>query len=314
LPRQLITAVLLPVAIAIPVAFVFFLLVSLCNYSWLQAVAISIIEPALYWVFLLIIDWLFPQLRFTNVDPREQLICDLVAFLAIAAVTLDPTRPIDEAQITPRWTDWRELIGLFPEIRKPPYARSEDSLPPALLIEPTMWYWRDYRQLRRAFADGISQAADRIERTLPKIAGRREPALRLWIHEISAQIAATLRSYAVDVILGGTERDHAITNKISTALLSASWGRWENLANKEKQPAIKRFIERFGLRLGVAAVLIAAAILVPIWFHHWLGAGSAQLRIGLLIAALLGLIDGPKSAVDRLTKLPFPGGDKATHD
>jgi hypothetical protein len=53
-------------------------------------------------------------------------------------------------------------------------------------------------------------------------------------------------------------------------------------------------------------LVAAAAILIPVWFHHWLGAGSAQFRIVLLIAAVLEVIDGPKAAADRLAKLQLP--------
>jgi hypothetical protein len=162
------------------------------------------------------------------------------------------------------------------------------------------WTWRADDEIRCLFAEGIDLAAQRIESNLPKVIGRKQPAVQSAVRHTSAKIAATLRSYAVDVMLGGVERERALPDKFSSALVSASWGRWEDLATAEPQPAVERFIKRFGARLVVAVILIAAAFLVPIWLHGWLGDAATQFRIALVTAAVLGLTQAPKTAIERL--------------
>jgi hypothetical protein len=189
---------------------------------------------------------------------------------------------------------------------------SDDPLPHMVRIEPDAWHWRQDRLVRRALADGIEMAADRVEFTLPKVVSRAETAVRSSVRLTAAKIAATLRKYAVDVGLGGVESDQTVPPKITSALVAVAWGRWDALAIEDPQPVVERFLKRFGLRIIVAAILIAAAVLVPIWLPQWIGDASAQFRVALITAAALGLTKAPTDAVERLaTYLPSLGGGRS---
>jgi hypothetical protein len=210
------------------------------------------------------------------------------------------------ATVVDRTEKQKALLAALPDEASQPEDATDgddgasDPLPGLLRVRPRAWCWRQDRLMRRALADGIEVAADRIEFALPKVVSRRETAVRSSIHHTSAKIAATLRSYAVDIGLGGAENDQAVPEKIAAALVSLSWGRWDALAIEEPQPAVERFLKRFGPRLAVAAFLVTAAILGPIWLHQWIGEASAQFRIALIAAAVVGLTEAPRTAVDRL--------------
>jgi hypothetical protein len=126
---------------------------------------------------------------------------------------------------------------------------SDEPLPQMVRIEPDAWHWRQDRLVRRALADGIEMAADRIEFTLPTVVSRAETAVRSSVRLTAAKIAATLRKYAVDVGLGGVESDQTVPPKITSALVAVAWGRWDALAIEDPQPVVERFLKRFGLRI-----------------------------------------------------------------
>ena len=92
-------------------------------------------------------------------------------------------------------------------------------------------------------AEGIDLAAENIEAELPRVIGRRQVVVRTVIQQTAARIAATLRTYAVDVSLGGDERDQALPQHFSSASVSAAWGRWEDLARTEPHSIVQRFIK-----------------------------------------------------------------------
>jgi hypothetical protein len=163
--------------------------------------------------------------------------------------------------------------------------------------------WQGNTKERREFAKTIDRAARRVEEGWPRIAGRSQPTARAYLRGFSARIAARLRRHAVDVLMGGIERDRALTDALTDALVSASWGRWEKLADDVPQPAAHRMLRKLGPRLLSAASLVSAAIVIPILFADELGGAAFQVRIALLVAGILMLFDTPKSALDKLVEL-----------
>ena len=175
-----------------------------------------------------------------------------------------------------------------------------DPLPEVMRISSDVWSWHSDDNMRRVFAEGIDLSAERIERNLPKVIARRQTTVQSGMRHMSAKIAATLRSYALELMLGGVQRDQALSDKFTSALVAASSGRWEDLATVEPQATVDRFIKRYGVRLAVAVFLLAAAVFVPIWLQAWIGEATTQFRIVLVTAAVLGLTETPKTAVERV--------------
>jgi hypothetical protein len=307
------------------------------DYTWPQAIAIATAEPTV-WILLAGLIFSRPPTNRSARDPRAQLLADLTIFLAVAAIAVDqegqerhdprawdfggdfpPLRWPDIAYSTtledrkalshsqPRHLQVDErgfpIVPAAAAATGPPADQGQavDPLPKVMRVSADAWTWQEAPAMRRAFAEGIDLAAQRVESRLPRVIGRRQTAVRSAVSQLSARIAATLRTYAVDVTLGGDERDRGLPERLSAALVSASWGRWEDLAIADPQPAVERFVKRFGPRVGVAAVLVAAAVFAPIWFHGWLGDASAQFRIALVSAAVLGLTQAPRTAIERLT-------------
>lgn len=324
----------------------FYAIMRIFDYTWPQAVVLTVAESLIWTVGYTLSMALAGDDFRSAADPRDQLLGDLVTFLAVAAV---PLAPVDD-------TDWRASGWSFPPVRwhgdlyspaeaarrqrrertrqrreqkrtfRDPvqWANSreathteprddsnqggtaedsqvpEDPLPHIMRIDKTAWRWRNDRQVRRAFAEGIVEAANGIEFNLPKVAGRRETAVRWSVRQTSTRIGATLRSYAADVMLGGAEPDQDLAPRMSAAVVSAAWGRWQDLAIEEPTPPVERFLKRFGSRIVVAAILVAMAIFLPVWLHQWIGDGALQFRIALITAAVLGLTEAPRSAVERV--------------
>jgi len=329
------------------------------DYTWVQAAIIATFESVLCVVLILVVART-RESDHSAVDPRDRLIADLAAFLAVSALPLRQPDPDADHRPDHRHTSehrnrvYSYILG-YPAVRWSTIAYSTarardairgtsapsatdsvtgitkdvfanlpelddedmfayrsiddaalaleagtDPLPHALRIWNDVWAWRQDRALRRVFGEGIELAADRIERGIPTTAARKGTMVRSSIQDTFARVAATLRSYAADVILGGAERDAAVPSKMCAALVSAAWGRWEDLATEEPTPRVERFFVRFGPRIGVAAILAAVAILVPMWFHQWIGEGTAQFRVVLFTAAALSLTEAPRVAVERL--------------
>lgn len=286
------------------------------DYGWPQAIVILVVEPFL-WLFIFAFVTSLSEVPRPAADPRDQLVADLSTFLAILAVPLNEERFHQdwrgEGKMFPplRWANMTYSVaeqhsrqskgddGLQMELSFPHKETSADPLPDALRVRPGIWYWRQDRMMRRALADGIEVSADRVESALPKALSRNETAVRSSVQHISAKIAATLRSYAVDVALGG-EGDHSVPSRISSALVAAARGSWSSLALEEPQPVVERFLKRFGVRIAVAVVLVVVAIVAPLWMGEWIGEASTQFRIALITAAIVGLTEAPKTAVDRL--------------
>ena len=243
------------------------LLTAVFHYTWLQAAVIVTVEP-IVWILLAALTFSRSVTNRSARDPRGQLVADLVIFLAISAVQVDQQgqeshdpRAWDLGDFPPlRWPDiaysttaddrsrrsneryfGEGAAQTAPEPGRPPDAEVDetapvDPLPKVMRVSPDAWTWRVAPDMRRAFVEGLDLAAQRIESNLPKTIDRRQTTVRSSIRHTSVRIAATLRSYAVDVALGGDERDQALSEHLSSALVSASWGRWEELTAVEPQP------------------------------------------------------------------------------
>jgi hypothetical protein len=233
----------------------------------------------------------------TQIIPMDSVGGD--ASVSPAASSEQPPDPDISDLPTEDSTDWIPIDSGTPRFF--PFGTPEDPLPDSVRLWPGLWEWREDGDERRALASRIEQSADHIELGLPRLAGRRETVVRSSVRHIAARVAATLRDHATGVILGGTELDRQLPEKLSRALVAASWGRWDELAAEEAQPAVERFLNRFGWRIAIAALLIAIGILIPIWFHELLADSTAQFRIALFSAAVLGITEAPKAAVEKLT-------------
>jgi hypothetical protein len=324
---------------AVGLAGATFALVKICDYSWPQALVIATVEPMLWLIAGVLVPGRITETYRRAEDPRDQLIADLTTFLAVSAVTLQPERYYVDWQppawtFPPlRWHGGMTYpAGMYASRERQrdrsqrvlalhgtylrdrfraraiarhagdPQSDSEeprDPLPRALLIAGSAWSWRRNRYIRRGFAEGIEATANHFEFNLPKAAGRRETAVRSSVRHLSARIGASLRAYATDVVLGGAERDNALSAKLCNSLVAAAWGRWEELATSDPTPPVGRFIKRFGPNLAIAAVLVAAAIGLPLWLHEWIGEGVTQFRIAMLTAAVLAVTEAPRTTVER---------------
>lgn len=163
--------------------------------------------------------------------------------------------------------------------------------------------WRTTRYQRRQFVKMFCYAAREIEEELPLVAGRFQYDVRASLRELGVQIAATLTRYARDVAIGGPNNDLELANNIARDLLAASYGRLEEIASGKESKARQRILRRFGIKISVSALLGVAGIWAPTVLTSWIGVAGPQLRIALLAAAALSLIDTPKSATDRVAQL-----------
>lgn len=163
--------------------------------------------------------------------------------------------------------------------------------------------WRTNRYMRSDFAHRIESAARRVQERLPLIVRRAQPVVRASLRDLSARIATTLTSLAYDVAIGGQERDEELAERLTSMLVAAAYGRWEKLAADKKVPAARRLLRRYGRKVSAAIVLIASGLIIPAFFGSVFGSIAPQLRIALLAAGVLSLIDTPKSAMDRIAEV-----------
>lgn len=287
-------------------ALIVWALVAGFHYTWPQTAVIVIVE-SLAWGTLIpeLTDHANLSLR-RAADPRDLLIADLAAFLVVAAVDLEnsgETRHLLFSQ--PGWAhrpQWDRMADRNTAYWNSNAYANGDQILRALGVSSDVFEWRQNRSMRRLFAEGLETAADRTESRLPKIAGGGSPEVRSSVQHSAARIAATLRKYAADIVLGGTERDQELPGVLASALVNAAWGRWSELGSEDPAPIVARFLKRYGPRLLAAAVLVAAGTLVPIWFPAWIGDAAAHWRIVLFTTAALSLTEGPKVITDQLSK------------
>lgn len=208
--------------------------------------------------------------RWSRVDPRDALLADLASFCVIAAY--DSANPANELATVPRWLGKRAA------------------------------QWRTNRDARAMFGSAIARTARDVEDRLHLVAPGSEPQIRADLRDLGAGIATTLRQHARDVIIGGVAQDAVLVHRLQTALVSAALGRWKELAADSHTPRAQRLLRRFGPRIITTAALVTAGLLGPVLLRDELGSAGQQLRITLLVAAALVLVETPKSALDKVAE------------
>ncbi|MGQ4619725.1 hypothetical protein [Nocardia sp. R7R-8] len=281
-------------------------LVSVFHYSWPQVAVIVTVE-SLAWGSLLPALTDHVRISLTRAaDPRDLLVVDLAAFLVVASVSLENDgEPKQWLFPQPSWaqqSSWDRMAywnGLF---GKDNPDRTLDPIVPVVGLSAQVFAWRHNHRMRVLFADGLESAADRTESHLSKIAIGGSAEIRSAVRHTAAKIGATLRKYAVDIVLGGTEHDRALPGKLTQALTDAAWGRWASLGSEDPTPVVRRLVGRFGPRLATAAALVAVGILAPIWFHAEFGEAAGQFRTAVFTTAALSLTEAPRVIIDQLSK------------
>ncbi|WP_432841785.1 hypothetical protein [Dactylosporangium sp. CA-092794] len=208
--------------------------------------------------------------RWSRMDPRDELIVGLAGFYVVAA---------------------QRGERLASDLATVPRSLGRDAA-----------RWRIDRNARAVFGTAIARAARRVEDRLHQVAPGSESQIRADLRKLGTGIATTLRQHARDVIIGGVERDDDVAERLRIALAAAAWGRWEELATDSQTPGAQRFLRKFGARMLTAFVLATVGILGPVLFRDELGSVGQQLRITLLVAAALVLVETPKSALDKVAE------------
>lgn len=206
-------------------------------------------------------------------DPRQTLVADLAAAFTIATDTWAVPGDDDADPVAVTWIDRRTAE------------------------------WRTTRKARRVFAKLLESSARHVEAHFAGLAPRAMREVRADLGDIGAGIATSLRHHARNILIGGADRDDVLAGELGTALIAASGGRWEDLAVDPPAARAQRLLRRFGPKLLGAALLAAAAIVLPAAFADWLGATGPQLRIALFVAAALTLIDTPAAAFNKLADI-----------
>lgn len=160
--------------------------------------------------------------------------------------------------------------------------------------------WKENRAARQELSRRIEHAAIAAQRNIPLLVGSSQPAVRGELKSLAGRIASALNRYATDVAIGGVERDRGLVDNIANALIFVSFGRWEELAADEEHRPVRTVLRRFIPRIFGGAVLLAAGVFGPDLIGTWAAPVAPQLRVALIAAAILSIIDTPRSATERI--------------
>jgi hypothetical protein len=158
------------------------------------------------------------------------------------------------------------------------------------------------QQSQEAFAN-VEKAALTAEQLFTGLSLSRDAAMNQWSRGFGKRIGATIRVHKRYLVQPGHPSE-PIASSLLNALKAVQSGDWNAVAIEDAPPPARTLLRRFGPRVLLALLLIAAAFTVPHFAFFVAPQNSGRLEASLLVYAFFALI-APDISKVRDTVLQF---------
>jgi hypothetical protein len=156
---------------------------------------------------------------------------------------------------------------------------------------------------RRTAAEALDRAANRVATDWPTVARGLSGEIKQRLAERGQRVSAWLITRAEELLIMSPESVPKISENLAKGLTGVCQCDWAAVEEESHDVSSQSWLQRALPRIGTAAGLAAAAVLLPIALGGVLTDSQADgLRALLLLGALGGLVSPPESAVNDAVK------------